>query len=160
VDNKIVVEIPVQRVSEREFYYSVTGLLNVLSNGKKNLDNSGYAKEAMKIKNSNMPGKKVGIAAAIGMFGYFAGPDVYIIDQVSLIDAFAVRLPVTKRWRIGHFARQWPEGYEETLRQDQNLIKDEKLAKLYDKISVITKGPIFSKERFKTILELNFKKGI
>jgi arabinofuranosyltransferase len=160
VDNKIVVENPVQRVSEKEFYYPVSGLLNILSSGKKILDNSGYAKDALRIKNSNIQGKKVGIAAAIGMFGYFAGPDVYIIDQVSLIDAFAVRLPVTKRWRIGHFARQWPEGYEETLRQGKNLIKDEKLAKLYDKISIVTKGPIFSKERFKTILELNFKKGI
>lgn len=159
VENKIIVEYPVQRVSEREFYYPVTGLLNVLTKGKKVIDESGYAKSAKMIRNDNTQQRKTGMSIAIGMFGFYAGPDVYIIDQVSIADAFTARLPAAKRWRIGHFAREWPEGYENTLRQGVNLIKDKKLSGFYDKISLITKGKLFSRERFKAILEVNFGKG-
>jgi len=158
VENRMMTRNSVQVISEREFYYRVTGLLNVLTKGKKVIDESGYAKDAKRLKNDASMQKKTAISTAIGMFGFYAGPDVYIIDQVSIADAFTARLPAAKRWRIGHFAREWPEGYEETLRQGTNLIKDGDLSVLYEKICLITKGKIFTKERFKTILEINFKK--
>jgi arabinofuranosyltransferase len=156
-ENKVMTQNSVQIVSEREFYHPVTGLLNVLTKGKKAIDESGYAKDAKRVKNDTSMQKKTAISIAIGMFGFYAGPDVYIIDQVSIADAFTARLPAAKRWRIGHFAREWPEGYEETLRQGTNLIKDSDLSMLYDKISLITKGRIFSRERFKAIIEVNLK---
>jgi arabinofuranosyltransferase len=155
-----LIKISNQIISEREFYYPVTGLLNVLIKGKKVIDESGYAKEAKRIKNDTIQSRKTAITIAIGMFGFFAGPGVYVIDQVSLADAFTARLPVAKRWRIGHFGREWPEGYENTLRQGINLIKDDKMAKFYDKISLITKGKIFSLKRFKAIIDLNIRNDL
>ncbi len=160
VDNKEIIKISNQIISEREFYYNTTGLINVLTKGKRNIDESGYAKDAKRIKDDRGQQRKTGISIAIGMFGFYAGPEVYIIDQVTIADAFTARLPAAKRWRIGHFAREWPEGYEETLRQGKNLIKDKKLSEFYDKISIITKGKIFSKGRFKTIIEVNLNKGV
>lgn len=160
VENKIIAEYPVQIISEREFYYPVTGLLNVLAKGKKVIDESGYAKDAKRIRNSNKQQRQTGMSIAIGILGFYAGPEVYIIDQASIADAFTARLPVSQRWRIGHFAREWPEGYEKTLRHGVNLIKEKKLSEFYDKISLITKGKIFDRERFKAILEVNFGKGI
>ncbi len=50
---------------------------------------------------------------AAGFVGYFAGPDVHIIDIYALGDALLARLEVVdyKPWRIGHFQRDLPNGY-------------------------------------------------
>lgn len=159
-NNKEMVKISNQILSEREFYYPVTGLLNVLANGKSIIDKSGYAKDAERVKKDTAQQRKIGISSAIGMFGFYAGPEVYIMDQVSIADAFTSRIPAAKIWRIGHFARQWPEGYEKTKRSGVNLIEDKKLSEFYDKISIITTGKLFSKERLKAILKVNFRKDV
>jgi len=156
-NNKEIIKISNQIIAEREFYYHVTGLINVLTKGKNVIDESGYAKDARRIRNEDNNQRKTGISIAIGMFGFYAGPQVYIIDQASLADAFTARLPAAKRWRIGHFAREWPEGYEETLRQGINLIEDNNLSAFYEKINLITKGRIFSCNRMKAILEINLR---
>jgi len=44
--------------------------------------------------------------------------------------------------RIGHLWRYIPNGYVETLRQEKNLIRDERLAAYYDQLRLIVRGPI------------------
>ena len=60
-------------------------------------------------------------------------------------------------WRIGHMQRQIPEGYRESLQQNKNLVKDPVIHKLYDKILLVVRGDLFTKERLKAIWELNTK---
>ena len=52
------------------------------------------------------------------MFGYYAGPNVYVVDELALADALLARLPARRvdQWRIGHFQRTLPAGYLDTLR--------------------------------------------
>jgi arabinofuranosyltransferase len=113
------------------------------------------ARNAERAKSSVKNGRALIIGTTLGVSGYYSGPQVYYIDKASLTDAFSVRLPVVKRWRIGHFTRIWPDGYVESRLNNLNLIKDPKLADLYDKILLITKGPLFDKERWKAIWEVN-----
>jgi arabinofuranosyltransferase len=68
------------------------------------------------------------------------------------------RLPAAYNpgWMIGHLFRAVPKGYVETLETGENRIQDKNLALFYDKLCVIIRGPIFTRERFKTILLMNF----
>lgn len=103
---------------------------------------------------------KVTHVHAIGMIGYYSGPYVHIIDGFALADPLLSRLPIEFpiEWRIGHFARQVPEGYRESLEQDENLIVNPFIHEYYEKIRIITRGKIFTRERFKTIFEINIGK--
>ena len=90
------------------------------------------------------------------MRSFFAGPSSYVIDEAALADAFLARVPFDgTRWRPGHVSRASVDGYYESLVQQANVIKDPEYAKLYDKINIVTKGPLFSSERWKAIWELN-----
>ena len=66
------------------------------------------------------------------------------------------RLPAKREesWRVGHLRRVCPEGYRETIYDEENVIEDEDLRLFYDKIRIITQGDIWSAERMKTILDM------
>lgn len=89
----------------------------------------------------------------IGMRGYYAGSEVHVVDYFALVDPLLARLPPVHReyWRIGHFRRVIPEGYLDTLTAGENLIADPELAEYFDHLSVITRGPIWSVNRFQEI---------
>ena len=93
----------------------------------------------------------------IGFVGYRIGPRAHIVDRWALADPLLARLPMAyePEWRIGHFTRYLPRGYEETLRTGRNAIEDEDLAVFYDKLTVITRGGIFSWNRFREIVKVN-----
>lgn len=93
----------------------------------------------------------------IGFYGYNAGPDIYVIDQLALADPLLARLPARRdiHWRVGHYIREIPGGYERTLETGKNTLKDGDLAAYYDKLSLITRGPLFSKTRLLEILKMN-----
>lgn len=91
----------------------------------------------------------------IGFKGFYGGPYLHIIDDFALSDALLSKLPAIKESRIGHFLREMPEGYIETLEAGENLIKDEKLKNYYEKLKIITKGKIFTIERFIEIIKIN-----
>ena len=92
---------------------------------------------------------------AVGMAGYYTGPDRHIIDVYALCDPLLARLPTAVPWRIGHFQRDIPAGYWESVNADRNLIEDPEIAALYDTIRTVTRGPIWSWSRWKAILALN-----
>jgi arabinofuranosyltransferase len=92
----------------------------------------------------------------IGIFGYCAGSDVYILDEYSLADPLLARLPITyEGWRIGHFTRDIPEGYLETLTTGINQIKDENVAEYYDKLKSVIRGKLWDWNRVREIWNFN-----
>ena len=99
----------------------------------------------------------VRVFGGIGMRGYFAGPEVHLINSHGLSDAFLARLPIINRhrWRIGHFNRSIPLDYIGSLETNSNQIADPSLAEYYDKLNTIIKGPLFSYERLKLIFSFN-----
>lgn len=60
------------------------------------------------------------MCGGIGGYGLAAGPTVFIIDQCALTDAFLAelpwRMPPSGYWRIGHWGRELPAGYEDAVR--------------------------------------------
>jgi arabinofuranosyltransferase len=149
---------------ERQFYflddYGIKSVLSeVVKNGDITLAFSGFAMDGLRLKAYAGDKRTVSSAVAVGMKGFFAGPSSYIIDNAALADAFLARVPFDgTRWRPGHVSRIKVDGYIESLTQGVNVIKDPKYAALYDKINLVTKGPLFTAERWKTILELNTEK--
>ena len=93
----------------------------------------------------------------VGVYGFYAGPNVHVIDWYALTDPLLARLPVDDRvtWRIGHFFRSIPEGYLETLETNKNHITNPNLAKYYDKLSLISRGDLLDKERLIAIWRMN-----
>ena len=98
------------------------------------------------------------VTAGIGMFGYYAGPAVHIVDPMALTDALLARLPSKENWRIGHFERTVPNGYVETLQTGRNRMteSDVAIAHLYEQLKLITQGPIWDARRWRAILSMNF----
>ena len=91
----------------------------------------------------------------VGMFGYWAGTEKIVVDQLGLADPLLARLPSRGLWRIGHFGRPRPKGYAKSLLMDQNLIEDPAIHRLYEDLRLITQGDLFDTERFAAILRRN-----
>ena len=94
---------------------------------------------------------------AIGMEGFAAGPKKTIIDIYGLSDPLLARLPVKDptRWRVGHYARNIPTGYEKAILEGPDLIADKDLAEFYRALFVITRSPILSAERLTILLRFH-----
>ncbi|MCX7698337.1 MAG: glycosyltransferase family 39 protein [Candidatus Goldbacteria bacterium] len=142
---------------ERGYYYPVTSLVCKLKDKRKIklYDADFWIADGIENREKSKNGRLVVKSGPMGLYGFYSGPKVYIIDDFALTDPFLSRLPSHPASRIGHFARELPEGYFESVKQNKNLLKDKNLAEFYDKILLITRGPIFSKERFKTIIKMN-----
>jgi arabinofuranosyltransferase len=97
-------------------------------------------------------GRQVAVFPYIGFIGFYAGPNVHIIDPVGLGDALIARLPQSGHWHVGHYFRNVPDGYIDTVKSGQNLIKDKHVAELYDEIKIMTVDPVFDKPRLKFLL--------
>jgi arabinofuranosyltransferase len=95
----------------------------------------------------------VSVSYAIGYSGFSAGPNHHYIDELGLSDPLIARLPLPRggEFRPGHFFRTAPDGYRESIEQDQNLIVDPDLKQYYEAIRIITRGPLLSGERIATI---------
>lgn len=92
-----------------------------------------------------------------GMYGFFLGPEPYLVDPLALCDPLLARLPMRpdKNWRIGHYERDLPPGYLDTLKSGQNQIQDPDLATYYEKLQLVIRGDIWSKERWQAIWGFN-----
>jgi len=142
---------------ERGFYNPGSGLLNNLPfvEGPHNQ----WGESGLEVKeNAQTPF----VPGSIGFFGFYAGPEIYVIDRLGLGDLLLSRLPFTEKenyweggWRIGHFYRALPTGYMETLESGENVIEDECLAKYYDKLIIITRGDLFDANRIQEIWKMN-----
>jgi arabinofuranosyltransferase len=140
---------------ERGFIYQSSGLLPVLQRNR--LETIAFW--ADKGRTARKQGLKFDIFGNIGFYGFYAGPQEYILDPFALGDPLLSKLPIAhkirKDWRIGHFERDVPAGYAETIQSGTNQIKDPRIAQLYDVIKEITEGPIWSWHRFVEIWRIN-----
>src|SRR6185295_2983206 len=98
------------------------------------------------------------IWGATGYHGYQRGPRWRTIDNVGLSDPLLARLPPIDPehgWGRGHLFRAVPAGYLVSVESGQNRIVDPSLHEYYDKLLIVTTGPIFTLERFGTIWSFN-----
>jgi arabinofuranosyltransferase len=183
---------------ERRFYYRDSGLLRYTRNAE--LPSSRFVSEGKAFRAVGRP--LVRRAGSVGFRGYFGGPDVHLVDYYALGDPLLARLPALYNpdWRIGHFSRTVPVGYEETLGAlqkepakylghasafegmpwqwavwgvlaraarsedghhlaawplEQNRIADPKLARYFDQLVLVTRGPLWGRARWEAIWKLN-----
>ena len=97
------------------------------------------------------------VCGGLGKRGLSA-PQTYLIDSCALTDPLLARLPAlyTPDWRIGHFFRLFPYGYEESVEQATNLIVDPVVKALYDDLRLITRAPrLLSRARLAAIWRVN-----
>jgi len=98
---------------------------------------------------------------AMGFAGYGAGPEKFLIDRVGLTDPLLARLPSRRpakmsEWKSGHFFRDVPDGYPESVSAGVNAIVDPELRLYYEKIRLITRAPLFAPGRLAAIWNMNF----
>ena len=147
---------------ERAYYYPISGLLNYQSGKEIPFSGEGWVEHGKSLRAS---GKSVVDEKNVGFIGYFAGPAVHIVDLYALCDPLLARRPASSvalssskgpgKWRIGHYEREVPEGYLQTLRTGVNQIRDPNLAAYYDQLALIVRGPLFSRARLVAIWKMN-----
>lgn len=147
---------------ERGYYYPNTGLLPRFRPGFVEQEYVVKGRQARQIMERQ--GEAFQAVECIGFYGYYAGPRLHVIDVLALADPFLARLPLRERagpedWRIGHFERDLPAGYRESIASGANQIQDPRLARLYDDLQLAIKGPLFSADRWRAIIRLNLRSG-
>jgi arabinofuranosyltransferase len=137
---------------ERGCYYPHAGFLNVLRQG-----GEPEHRWVTQGRAARRQGCRLAIKGNVGYFGFYAGPHVFVLDPGALADPLLARLPSvrTTAWRVGHFTRKVPAGYVESLLTGENWIADAKLAAYWDKIALVTRGPLFDVGRLRAIWGLN-----
>lgn len=133
---------------ERMYYYPYTGLLNP------NRQIHPWAGQGMDIHTN---GPVVLEHGNIGFLGFYAGPTIHIVDRNGLADPLLARLPARNiaEWRIGHFRRTVPAGYTDGFWTAENHIADPALAAYYDKLLLVIRGPLFTRQRWQEIWKFN-----
>jgi arabinofuranosyltransferase len=141
-----------QIADERGVYYPGSGLLQVFPEG--DLSTYEWEVQGIILEDADPP---IAFLGSLGFIGYFAGPEMWCVDAYALVDPLLARLPAEYEgyWRIGHFRRDFPSGYQETLMSQENRITDPDLHKFYDQLLLITRGPIFDPQRLETIWKMN-----
>jgi len=90
---------------------------------------------------------------AVGHFGYEAGPNAMIIDQLALTEPVLAQLPTSSRhrWRVGHYPRRFPRGYVDAFPSGKASEMDPSMAALVQEVQLITRGQLFSRARWSAI---------
>lgn len=96
------------------------------------------------------------ICGGLGYRGLESGPAVHIVDSCGLADPLLARLPSRPNQRVGHWLRNVPTNYLISIVANQNHLIDDDVKDLYDKIRIVTRGDLFTWERWLAIYELNF----
>jgi arabinofuranosyltransferase len=137
---------------ERGYYYPFTGLLRVI--GQDQIPNHHWALDG---RRARLSGPRVVQRTAVGFFACLAGPEVHVVDPYALTDPLLARLPLDRSqgWRVGHYPRALPKGYLETLRSGRNRIADPRIAALWDDVARATRGPLWARGRWESLIRLN-----
>lgn len=143
---------------ERGLYYRYTGLLST-SRQAGPLTHEWARQGRLWQQQSQQGAGKPGVVAthSVGFRGFYAGPAVHIVDLLALTDPLLARLPAKRPWRIGHFERELPAGYLQSLRTGRNQLADPQIARLYDQIQCITRAPLWDTQRWRDIVEFHIR---
>jgi arabinofuranosyltransferase len=142
---------------ERANYYPATSLLTALRTTEP-FPNHDWALQG---RQARLEGPHVVVKGSVGLYGYYAGPEITVVDLLALGDPLLARLPVMDpEWKIGHYGRYLPEGYLATLEGGENVIADSDLARFYDRLSGVIRGELtwpvlLSRQRWREIWRLN-----
>lgn len=136
----------------RSYYFQTSGLIYARNNYQEPYHE--WVFRGLMFRNSK---KNYLVEGTIGYTGYFAGPRLFIIDPNALADPLLARLRPIKNehWVPGHFAREVPNGYMETLRSGKNMFENHSLGEYYMKLWLIIREPVFSPARLETIWKMN-----
>jgi arabinofuranosyltransferase len=142
---------------ERAWHYRLTGLWRVRAEGRRLVPPLHAHPKYQMAQRLAESGEKLLTTGAIGLRGFVLGPEVHVLDVNALADPLLSKLPVLdpEDWRISHFTRPVPCGYPESLEADANMLRDPHLARVYDAVRLVTRGPLFSLERLAAIVRLN-----
>lgn len=108
-------------------------------------------------KRATEQNKQVSDFGGIGMYGYCAGLDLIVIDNLALGEPFLARLPKPseREWRAGHFHRDYPRGFYDSRISGENHMVDSHLAALWNDIVLLTRAPLWTPERWQAIWRIN-----
>ena len=136
-----------QVMDERREYFPSSGLLNAHRGAV--MPDHDWSRDGARLRAT---GKQVVVREYIGLVGYFAGPAVHIIDPHALSDPLLARIPGGTPYSVmGHFQRDVPEGYLETIETGTSRLTDPDLATYYAHLRVIIAGPLWSGRRMLTL---------
>lgn len=141
---------------ERGFYFKYSSFYQYVRARREDVlfPQHNSALEGALFKEAEEP---LAIMSMIGFYGYHAGLEKIIIDPLALSDPLLARLPSRSDWRIGHFIRDLPDGYIESIVMGREALKDPGLMEYYRNLQVITEGEeLFSPERLNMILCFNW----
>ena len=141
---------------ERCHYYQRYGLLSMTRTNRYTFD-SPFARDEWIL---NLDDYRVEVGISLGIFSYFEPPSTHAIDVYAIADPLLARLPAIDpiNWKPGHFRRNLPDGYLETLQSGPEieiLINDDNLARYYEALALIVRGELFDPERIKAIWDFN-----
>lgn len=96
------------------------------------------------------------ICGGLGFSG-IREPATHFIDICALSDPLLSRIPAqfNPHWRIGHFNRQVPTGYRQSIQANQNLLDDPALRDFYEPIRIITRAPLNDMSRLREIWNIH-----
>jgi arabinofuranosyltransferase len=142
---------PVHGVTdERHHYYGSTDLETLLTEGVQH-----HFKDDVRLIQGAGSGHLF-VSCNIGMLGYFAARNAYIVDPYALSDRFLAGLPVRAgKIRIGHFERVVPSDYVTSLESGRNEFTDPALRRYFDDVRLIVSGPLFTAARWAAIWRVN-----
>ncbi|MCR5221557.1 MAG: glycosyltransferase family 39 protein [Lachnospiraceae bacterium] len=146
---------------ERAGYFRYTSLFNntlsYLKTGKLVLRNAWNEAGIDEIRQIERSG---GIIPMVPGISRYYNPDLYLNDQYALGDPFLAKLPAVREenWRIGHMWREVPEGYNDSVYKDENLVEDQAAHEYLDVIWLITRGDLFDPARIRAIVDINLGK--
>ncbi len=142
----------------RSYYYKNTGLAHYIKFAMVN----GYDPDRILHEWGQMGAEcntdDVYVSGGIGFMGYYAPAEAKLVDVYALTTPLLSRIPSPPDLFAGHYEREIPEGYIESIRTGENVIVNPSLNEYYDKLSFVVSGDLFSLERIKTAFELNFGK--
>lgn len=143
---------------ERRFYFASSGLWGGGAGWTRPSPSNRYVNAGSDLRR-NRPGLTVG--RAVGFLGYFAGPSVHVVDAYAIADPFLARLPAARddNWRIGHLARSVPAGYLASLASGDNRVAEPGERELWTRVARVTRGPLFTAERWRDIATLTFRRN-
>ena len=102
---------------EHAVYYAGTGLLPALQEPGTSFPTFKWAADGKLLRRIAAADKKKLVIAVsnIGFLGFYAGPDVWIVDNFALTDPLLARLPPPPDpyWRTGHFWRAFRSAISE-----------------------------------------------
>lgn len=133
-------------VDERRRYSDFTALLVMRRDG---IPEHGWKYDGFELR---ARGPSVVSRKFIGMVGFFAGPDVHIVDELALAEPLLARIPGgDTKSLMGHLTRAMPDGYMETVASGRNQLVDRDLAIYYDALHEVVSAPLWSPHRLATL---------